>query len=101
MGFEWDEESKAGINFRKHGVRMPEAILVFDDPYAITITDDESGLNEERLITLGMGAAPVCLWLSTHGVARTFGSSPRVLPKPTSARSTRQNDERSIRFQRG
>jgi uncharacterized DUF497 family protein len=26
VGFEWDEESKAGINFRRHGVRMPEAI---------------------------------------------------------------------------
>ena len=42
VGFEWDDASKAGINFRKHGVRMPEAIPVFDDPYAITITDDES-----------------------------------------------------------
>jgi uncharacterized DUF497 family protein len=29
VGFEWDEESKAGIKFRKHGVRMPEAIPVF------------------------------------------------------------------------
>lgn len=42
VGFEWDDESKAGLNFRKHGVRMPEAISVFDDPYAITIADDES-----------------------------------------------------------
>ena len=42
VGFEWDEDSKAGLNFRKHGVRMPEAIPVFDDAYAITITDDES-----------------------------------------------------------
>ena len=57
MGFEWDEENKAGINFRKHGVRMPEAIPVFDDPYAITITDDESGPGEQRFVTLGMGAA--------------------------------------------
>ena len=56
MGFEWDEEGKAGINFRKHGVRMPEAILVFDDPYAITIADEESDPNEQRFITLGMGA---------------------------------------------
>jgi uncharacterized protein (DUF4415 family) len=40
--FEWDEESKAGINFRKHSVHMPEAIPVFDDPHSITITDDES-----------------------------------------------------------
>jgi uncharacterized DUF497 family protein len=38
---EWDEAGKAGVNFRKHGVRMPEAIPVFDDPYAITIPDDD------------------------------------------------------------
>jgi uncharacterized DUF497 family protein len=57
VGFEWDEESKAGTNFRKHGVRMPEAIPVFDDPYAITIVDDEIDPSEQRFITLGMGAA--------------------------------------------
>ena len=57
MGSEWDEESKAGINFRKHGVRMPEAIPVFDDPYAITIVDDQSDPGERRFITLGMEAA--------------------------------------------
>ena len=57
VGFEWDEESKAGINFRRHGVRMPEAIPVFDDPYAITVADDESDPNEHRFVTLGMGAA--------------------------------------------
>ena len=57
MGFEWDEASKAGANFRKHGVRMPEAIPVFDDPYAITITDDESDSDEQRFVTLGIGAA--------------------------------------------
>jgi uncharacterized protein len=56
VGFEWDDASKAGINFRKHGVRMPEAIPVFDDPYAITITDDESDPDEQRLVTMGMGA---------------------------------------------
>lgn len=37
--------------------------------------------------------------MSTHGVPRTFELSPRVLPKPTSARITRPNDERPIRFQ--
>jgi len=57
VAFEWDEESKAGINFRKHGVRIPEAIPVFDDPYAMTIMDDESDPGEQRTITLGLGAA--------------------------------------------
>ncbi|MBZ5581276.1 MAG: BrnT family toxin [Acidobacteriia bacterium] len=56
MGFEWDEASKAGINFRKHGVRMPEAIPVFDDPYARTIRDDESDPDEQSFVSLGMGA---------------------------------------------
>jgi uncharacterized DUF497 family protein len=55
-GFEWDEDDKAGRNYRKHGVRMPEAIPVFDDPYAITIVDDESDTQEQRFVSLGMGA---------------------------------------------
>ena len=57
MRFEWDGQSKAGSNFRKHGVRLPEAILVFDDPFGVTITDDESDPNEQRFVTLGMGVA--------------------------------------------
>jgi uncharacterized DUF497 family protein len=57
VGFEWDDESKAGLNFQKHGVRIPEAIPVFDDPYAITIADDESEPGEQRFVTLGIGAA--------------------------------------------
>jgi uncharacterized DUF497 family protein len=35
---------------------MPEAIPVFDDPYAITVADDESDPNEQRFVTLGVGA---------------------------------------------
>jgi uncharacterized DUF497 family protein len=56
VGFGWDATGKAGINFRKHGVRMPEAIPVFDDLDAITITDDESDPDEQRFVTLGVGA---------------------------------------------
>ncbi|MDF2975178.1 MAG: hypothetical protein K0R61_5628, partial [Microvirga sp.] len=56
VGFEWDEENKAGVNFRKHAVRIPEAIPVFDDPYAITVTDEESDPDERRFVTLGIGA---------------------------------------------
>ncbi|HEX6546823.1 MAG TPA: BrnT family toxin [Bryobacteraceae bacterium] len=55
MRFIWDETSKAGLNFRQHGVRMPEAIPVFDDPYAITIVDSESDPDEQRFVSLGMG----------------------------------------------
>jgi hypothetical protein len=43
VGFEWDA-AKAKTNVRSHGVRFEESRAVFDDPYAITIADDEAGL---------------------------------------------------------
>lgn len=49
---------------------MPEAIPVFDDPYAITVTDDESDPNERRFITLGVAQLAACWWSSTPGVAK-------------------------------
>ena len=54
MSFEWDPE-KAGANFRKHGVRFPEAEPVFLDDFAITIPDDESDPFEQRFVSIGMG----------------------------------------------
>jgi uncharacterized DUF497 family protein len=38
LTFEWDEE-KSKRNVRKHGVTFEEAKTVFNDPFAITITD--------------------------------------------------------------
>lgn len=38
---------------------------MFDDPYAITIVDDESDPTEQRFITLGMGAAGRLLVVAT------------------------------------
>lgn len=81
MSFEWDEESKAGANFRKHGVRMPEAIPVFDDPRAMTITDEESDPNEQRFVALGMGATGrllvVVYTLARHEHSDCFGAARR------------------------
>ncbi len=54
MHFEWDA-SKADANFKKHGVRFTESFDVFEDDYAITITDDESEPDERRFITVGRG----------------------------------------------
>jgi len=99
VGFEWDEAGKAGINFRKHGVRMPEAIPVFDDPYAITITDDEADPDEQRFVTIGMGAMGRLLVV----VYAWRGDNIRIIwrapPRPMNVSNTRQNDERPIRFQ--
>jgi len=36
---------------------MPEAIPVFEDSRAITITDDESSPGEQRFVALGIGAS--------------------------------------------
>ena len=35
MPFDWDER-KNRINQKKHGVSSETAVLVFDDPYALT-----------------------------------------------------------------
>ena len=55
MGFEWDA-AKAKTNVRSHGVRFEESRAGFDDPYAITIADDEADPPEERFVSIGMGA---------------------------------------------
>jgi uncharacterized DUF497 family protein len=53
--FEWDPD-KALSNVRKHeGVRFEESTDVFDDPYALTISD-YSDPEEERFVTMGTGA---------------------------------------------
>jgi hypothetical protein len=54
MGFEWSAE-KAEANRLKHGVRFAEAEAVFEDAYALTMTDDESDPDEQRFISLGIG----------------------------------------------
>jgi uncharacterized DUF497 family protein len=51
MRFEWDEK-KNRQNLRKHDIRFETAVLVFDDPYAIT-RRDQAFDDEERWITVG------------------------------------------------
>jgi uncharacterized DUF497 family protein len=51
MRFEWDEQ-KNRRNLHKHDVRFETAVLVFDDPYAIT-QRDVTFEDEERWITVG------------------------------------------------
>ncbi len=55
MAVAWDPE-KARQNLRKHGVRFADAILVLEDPYAVTISDHESEPSEMRWVTLGADA---------------------------------------------
>jgi uncharacterized protein len=54
MEFGW-ELGKAEANYKKHGVRFPESLPVFEDDFAITITDDESDPREQRFVSIGLG----------------------------------------------
>jgi uncharacterized protein len=54
MDFEysWDDQ-KASSNLRKHGVSFEEASSIFNDPLALTQTDNEHSNLEQRFITFG------------------------------------------------
>ncbi|WP_445243996.1 BrnT family toxin [Microcoleus sp. OTE_8_concoct_300] len=52
MKFHWDS-NKASSNAKKHGVSFEEAVTVFGDPLAITISDPDHSLGEIRLLTIG------------------------------------------------
>lgn len=51
--FEWDEE-KALRNEDKHGVSFEEAKTIFNDPFAITISDSDHTDAEERWLDIGI-----------------------------------------------
>jgi len=50
------DPAKAASNLKKHGVSLADAADVLLDPLAITI-EDTSSLDEQRLVTIGLGSA--------------------------------------------
>lgn len=50
--FAWDTRKEA-TNVRKHGVDFHEASTAFEDPLALTISDDVHSTREQRYILLG------------------------------------------------
>jgi len=64
MRFEWDD-GKNRQDIRKHDVSFETAVLVFDDPYALT-QRDMTFEAEERWITLGaIGVGSILLVVHT------------------------------------
>ena len=63
MRFEWDER-KNRRNLQKHDVRFETAVLVFDDPYAVT-QREVTFEDEERWITVG-AIGPGSILLVVH-----------------------------------
>jgi uncharacterized protein len=58
--FEWDPK-KAKSNSRKHGVSFERAATIFRDQRALSIFDDEHGIEEDRWVTLGMDSSAILL----------------------------------------
>lgn len=54
MSVEFDP-AKATANFRKHGIRLPDAEIVLYDPFALTIRNGAIQ-DEERFVTIGLDA---------------------------------------------
>ena len=51
VNYEWDF-NKARANLGKHGVDFADAVLVLEDPLALTVKSDH--LDEPRFATIGM-----------------------------------------------
>jgi uncharacterized DUF497 family protein len=64
MGFEWNR-AKADANFKKHGVRFEDAIVAFDDPFALIAFDEEHSHLEVREILLGRATRNVVVVVFT------------------------------------
>lgn len=78
--FEWDP-AKARQNARKHRVTFERGAIVFKDPNALSLFDEEPSDEEERWITLGLDETGVLLVIShTFDAAEnqsTFGVGPK------------------------
>lgn len=63
MKFEWDDQ-KAAANRRKHRVSFHDAVTVFGDPLAITFSDPDHSLQENRYVTFGLSGSGRLLVIS-------------------------------------
>ncbi|HXZ13188.1 MAG TPA: BrnT family toxin [Candidatus Sulfotelmatobacter sp.] len=88
MRFEWDEQ-KNRQNLRKHDVRFETAVLVFDDPYALT-QRDFTFEPEDRWITIG-AIGPGSILLVVHTVVEDDDEIIRII----SARAAESHERRA------
>lgn len=92
--FEWDSK-KAESNFRKHGIRFDEAVLAFDDIFAVAEQDRyENG--EQRWQTIGM--VEDCLLLIIAHTVR-FDDDGMEVVRIISARRVNRTERK--RYERG
>jgi uncharacterized protein (DUF4415 family) len=108
--FVWDAK-KSRLNKRKHGIGFETAIMVFDDPYHISVQDREVD-RKIRWQTIGMAGGSRFWLLATRSMRkrRRFESSQREkqpaangisMPKANSKRRiTRTGPERTVKQRR-
>ena len=93
--FEWDP-AKAASNLRKHGVDFDLAAMVFQDPIALSIRDEEHSAFEERWVTMGWDRERRLLVMS-HADTSTIGD--KMLVRIISARGGHPQGAASIRVE--
>lgn len=93
MRFTWDEK-KSRESLRKHRIRFETAVLVFEDPYAITRRDPIHDDEEERYITLGtIGAGAVLFVVHTWQDKDTEEITRIISARRASARERKAYEE--------
>jgi uncharacterized DUF497 family protein len=86
MEFDWNEH-KNRVNFKKHGIRFEEAMLIFQSVHFTRVDPrdyhDEHGQAEVREITIGtLGGAAVLVVCHTNRNGRTrIISARKATPK--------------------
>jgi len=63
MIINWDIK-KAASNLKKHGVSFPNAATVFYDPLAVTASDPDHSIGENRYLTFGIAITGNLLTIS-------------------------------------
>jgi uncharacterized DUF497 family protein len=73
----WDDD-KATANLAKHGIPFEQAALVFQDPQAVHLFDDQHSLHEDRWTTIGLAGALLLLvrvtWTEREDTARIISA---------------------------
>lgn len=91
--WDWDDD-KAQANLAKHGIAFATAVLVFEDPLALTEPDPHPDQDRWRTI----GGAGVSVLFVVHTVLEPDGSA-RIISARKATRAERRRYE-GLRFTR-
>jgi uncharacterized protein len=68
-GFEWDA-AKAAANHKKHGVRFEQAVVAFEDAFALVEYDASEDYGEDRFLLTGRAAGSIVVVVFTERKGR-------------------------------